>query len=670
MPNLIGSDLRSMVAGSVRRAGNDPPCVERPGTTANNEQKRQPEQRTVVGPGFVGRSPEATVQEHRNLGRCDSNEDVDEQRYRRQPRHEPEDEEEPATGFRVTGTWTESGITGGTPPALGGSPEVSETGVSVQLNSKENKAPSHPPELDVELGTVATFSGSLAGDVTGTQTATHVGRINGSLLGSLASATNGQALTFTGANWSPSSVVNSLTAGSGINVSSATGNPTVSVPNAGVSNSMLANPNVTVAAGTGLSGGGTVALGSTTTLNNTGVLSVGASAPLASSGGQSPTVSLSGMVPVANGGTGASDAATARSNLGAAASGANTDIVSLKGASDGSWNTAVGGSALAANTTGYYNTATGEAALYFNTTGTGNTATGTQALYLNTTGTANTAAGYQALDANTTGTGNTAAGYYALPGNTTGHSNTATGAQALYANTTGYNNTAEGFDALYSNTTGSNNIALGFGAGANLTTGNNTIDIGNLGVAAEANTIRIGNTQTATYIAGISGATSSSGVAVYVNSSGQLGTTTSSARFKEDIEDMGDRTNGILKLRPVRFRYKKDIDPSGLEQYGLVAEEVAKVYPDLVVYDQNGEPQTVRYHFVNAMLLNEVQKQARRIAAQEREINALREQVRQTAEQARQIEALTARLEQLETTVSRQGHAPAVEARLDPEQGY
>jgi hypothetical protein len=204
-----------------------------------------------------------------------------------------------------------------------------------------------------------------------------------------------------------------------------------------------------------------------------------------------------------------------------------------------------------------------------------------------------------------------------------------------------------------------------------LTTGSNNIDIYDGGVADESNTIRIGTvgTQTATYIAGISGATSSSGVAVYVNSNGQLGTTTSSARFKEDIRDMGDSTNGLMKLRPVRFRYKKDIDLSSLEEYGLVAEEVAKVYPDLVVYDKKGQPQTVRYHFVNAMLLNEVQKQAREIDAQRQQITeqahemtTLREQVQQATTQAQQIEALTARLVQLEATVSSQGHTPAQQA--------
>jgi len=198
-----------------------------------------------------------------------------------------------------------------------------------------------------------------------------------------------------------------------------------------------------------------------------------------------------------------------------------------------------------------------------------------------------------------------------------------------------------------------------------------------MGVKGESYTLRIGTPyhcvlqspvpphiclvwegQQQAFIAGISGATSGSGVAVYVNASGQLGTTTSSLRFKTDIQDMGDASSGLMHLRPVRFRYKPEVDPSGLEQYGLVAEEVARAYPDLVTYDDEGRPQSVRYHFVNAMLLNEVQKQAGQLAAQKAQITQLAEQTRQVVEQARQIEALTARLTQLESALAAI-HGPA-----------
>jgi hypothetical protein len=373
-------------------------------------------------------------------------------------------------------------------------------GVAAQFDSKESTTTSHYAQLDITLATVTNFGGSLNGDVTGTQTATHVGKINGSLLGSLAGATNGQALTFGGSNWSPSSVVNSVTAGSGVSVSGSTGNVTLSVPASGVSNSMLANSGVTVTAGSGLSGGGGVALGGSTTLTNSGVLSVGASAPLSSSGGQNPSVSLSGTVPVANGGTGASTASAARGNLGAAASGANSDIISLSGASDPNGNTAVGSGAMILNTTGFSNTAVGNLALWHNT------AMGKYALQWNYTGNDNTAVGLSALDSNTA-SGNTAVGEAASQVNQTGSGNTAVGMSALQFNT------------------GSNNIGVGQGASSALTTGNGNIDIGNGGVTAEANTIRIGTagTQTTTYIAGINGSTvNGSGVAVDAN--GRLGT--------------------------------------------------------------------------------------------------------------------------------------------------
>ena len=221
-------------------------------------------------------------------------------------------------------------------------------------------------------------------------------------------------------------------------------------------------------------------------------------------------------------------------------------------------------------------------------TGSFNTANGVQALYSISTGGSNTASGFAALFGNTTGSFNAANGANALQNNTTGGGNVANGGFALFSNTSGINNVAEGFDALFNNTTGNSNIAIGPGAGGSLTTGSNNIDIGNQGVAAETNTIRIGTqgTQTATFIAGISGTPLGAGVAVRVNANGQLGSVASSARFKQDIQPMDKASEAILALKPVMFRYKKELDPDGISQFGLVAEEVEKVNPDLVVRDE------------------------------------------------------------------------------------
>jgi Chaperone of endosialidase len=290
----------------------------------------------------------------------------------------------------------------------------------------------------------------------------------------------------------------------------------------------------------------------------------------------------------------------------------------------GSQNTANGFQALFSNTIGNSNTATGWEALTFNTTGNNNTATGTGSLQFNITGTENTATGVDALFSNTTGTNNTASGAFALSSDTTGSDNTATGEEALEANTTGHDNTANGTNALLSNITGSSNIAIGSSAGLNLTTGSNNIDIGNAGVAAEANTIRIGTqgTQTKTFIAGVSG-TAVAGSAVTVNSNGQIGVAPSSVRFKEKIQPMDKTSEVILELHPVTFRYKHELDPAGIPQFGLVAEEVEKVDPDLVARDKDGKPYTVRYEAVNAMLLNEFLKARRQIDAQQKQIDAL-----------------------------------------------
>ena len=292
-------------------------------------------------------------------------------------------------------------------------------------------------------------------------------------------------------------------------------------------------------------------------------------------------------------------------------------VYSLTANTGGYDNTAQGAFALQANTIGGANTAQGAFALQANTTGAGNTADGSVALNANTIGYNNTAVGSEALRFNTTGIANTGLGADALQFNTTGSSNTAVSC-ALNNNTTGSVNTAIGVSALGSNTTGDYNIAVGFFSGGNLTTGSNNIDIGNGGVAGESGVIRIGTrrTHTKTFIAGISKATVAGGVGVVINTNGQLGTITSSACYKEAIKPMDKASESLLGLKPVTFRYKKELDPEAIPQFGLVAEQVAKVDPDLVARDEQGKPYTVRYEAVNAMLLNEFLKEHRKVEAQ------------------------------------------------------
>jgi Chaperone of endosialidase len=332
----------------------------------------------------------------------------------------------------------------------------------------------------------------------------------------------------------------------------------------------------------------------------------------------------------------------------------------------GAGNTATGARALLSNTTGRFNSAYGSQALRDNTTGDSNTADGSGALSDNTTGVFNTATGALALNGNTEGVENTANGAFALLENTTGFDNTATGVGALSSNTEGFFNTAAGVDALannttgtrntafgrlalYNNTSGSRNIALGNFAGFNLVTGDNNIDIANDGVAAESGTIRIGTqgTQTKTFIAGISGA-GVTGVAVKVNAAGQLGTAPSAARFKDGIKPMDKASEAILALKPVTFRYKKELDAEGLPQFGLVAEDVEKVNPFLVVRDKEGKPYTVHYEAVNAMLLNEFLKEHRVVQEQKTAIAQLKKELQATAvHQQKQIEALTTGLQKV-----------------------
>jgi hypothetical protein len=307
-------------------------------------------------------------------------------------------------------------------------------------------------------------------------------------------------------------------------------------------------------------------------------------------------------------------------------------------------NTFLGDDALVNNTNGLGNTATGGNALLSNTVGLDNTANGFDALLSNTAGLDNTATGVIALLNNTTGSVNTATGVVALQSNTTGDDNTATGGNTLEFNTTGDANTANGYLALFNNTTGSNNIALGYGAGQNLTTGNSNIDIGNLGVAGESRTIRIGTkgTHGHTAIAGISGVTVAAGVGVIIDTSGHLGTVVSSEHFKDNIKPMDKTSEAILSLKPVTFRYKKALDPKGISQFGLVAEEVEKVNPDLVARNEQGKPYTVRYDAVNAMLLNEFLKEHGKVEQLEATVANL---VTTVKEQASEMQKVRAQLE-------------------------
>ena len=286
----------------------------------------------------------------------------------------------------------------------------------------------------------------------------------------------------------------------------------------------------------------------------------------------------------------------------------------------------------------------------------------------------NTAIGAGTLASNTNGSGNTASGSGALEANTTGDDNTADGLGALMSNTTGSNNTASGLGALYGNTTGSNNIAIGFAAGISAPAGNsNSIYIGNEGSDGGNNgTIQIGTQgiQTGgTYIAGIYGATASGGADVYINSNGQLGTMPSSGRFKEQITDMGNSSSKLFQLRPVNFFYRPEYDDgSQLPQYGLIAEEVAKVYPEMVAYGNDGRILTVKYQLLAPMLLNEVQKQhaeIERLSGKLDQKNLEAEEQNQRAQQQDEaIQQLQTQLASLEALLSK---APTTATARQPQ---
>jgi hypothetical protein len=342
---------------------------------------------------------------------------------------------------------------------------------------------------------------------------------------------------------------------------------------------------------------------------------------------------------------------------------------------DANANTADGFEALYSNTFGHFNTAIGSQALYHNRggaddldLGADNTAVGYQSLYSNTFGFENTAVGYQALFSNVGGrsgprpfgVANTALGYQALQNNISGAYNTALGDQALFhntvdgntavgqgalfQNTTGFENVALGAGALAQMTTGNFNVALGSQAGGSLETGDNNIYIGSLaGAFSESATIRIGDAQTSTFIAGIYG-NEFLGSNVVVKSDGQLGVGViiSSARFKDEIKPMDKASEAILALKPVTFRYKKEVDPKGIPQFGLVAEEVENVNPALITRDRHGKPYTVRYEAVNAMLLNEFLKEHQKVQKLEAALKTVNERLK---EQDAKIDKVNAKVE-------------------------
>jgi hypothetical protein len=337
-----------------------------------------------------------------------------------------------------------------------------------------------------------------------------------------------------------------------------------------------------------------------------------------------------------------------------------TGAAALLSNTTGPDNTANGAFALFSNTTGGFNTANGDRALYSNTGGAQNTATGLSALQSNTSGSSNTAHGAYALINNTTANDNTANGMFALFSNTIGNENTATGSQALFSNTIGNDNVANGFQALSSNTE-SNNTAIGASALFANTTGfqntangfqalrNNTEGIGNTAIGASAgiSVTGSGNVCIGVNVFGDAGASNTtwirnvydsvaSGRAVYVDSDGKIGTLASSRRYKEEIKPIKQASEALYRLKPVSFRYKKEVDRSHALSFGLIAEEVANVDPDLVTPDRDGKPETVRYEAVNAMLLNEFLKEHRNVESLKNDFQA------SVAQQQKEIVALTA----------------------------
>jgi hypothetical protein len=332
-----------------------------------------------------------------------------------------------------------------------------------------------------------------------------------------------------------------------------------------------------------------------------------------------------------------------------------TGAAALLSNTTGSSNTANGSRTLLSNTTGNSNTATGVFALLHNTTGNFNTANGGDALDSNTTGSFNTASGFDALLNNTIGTFNTAGGYQALYFNTEGRESTATGYQALYFNTTGIDNTASGYGALFSNTEGSNNTALGFGAGSNVTTANHVIAIGALGANVSDSCFIDNIYSNVQPVVGIDPDY------VTVTSTGRLGRANiSSRRYKHDIKPMAKTSEALFGLKPASFRYNKEYDATQTLAFGLIAEEVAEVYPALVGRNARGQPESVRYDQINAMLLNEFLKEHEKVEKQQAAItrlesNAAKHEVTIT-ELKKDMGALTAQLKERATQIRKVSH--------------
>jgi len=574
-------------------------------------------------------------------------------------------------------------------------------------NAGQNFASNESNNIEIGSLGVKGDSGVIRIGTAGTHTAAYIAGItgvspSGSPLPVVINA-NGQLGTGTLAT----GTITGVTAGTGLSGGGTSGNVSLGIAAGGVTNSMLASPSLTVTAGTGLTGGGAVALGGSTNLSlasrscGTGTVLQGlpltcvAVAGLTANTFTAAQNISSGDVSISSGNldlaqnTGATAGAITMGGtpfISACCSvsqqstfvGLNAGNFTLTGNyntatgynaltqnTSGYSNDAHGASALAANTTGYANIAIGACTLCNNTTGNentavgqgsmlsnisggGNTVIGQGALYYNTIGNYNTALGWQALALNTTGNYNVASGADTLYSNTTGSGNTVTGERSFYSNSTGSNNTVSGFSAGFYLTSGSSNIMLGYQAGNNFTSSeSNNIDIGNQGVAGESGVTRIGTNgaQTAAYMSGIFGVTVSGGSTMLINSNGQLGTILSSRRFKEDIRDMGAASDGLLRLRPVTFRYKKPLDDGTKPvQYGLIAEEVAEVYPDMVARNKDGQIETVQYYKLDAMLLNELQKLSKAHAADQAEIARLESQV---AEQAKQGQEQQAAMKQL-----------------------
>src|SRR5882724_7548119 len=333
--------------------------------------------------------------------------------------------------------------------------------------------------------------------------------------------------------------------------------------------------------------------------------------------------------------------------------------------SSGINNTACGGFALFTNSTGEFNNAVGASSLLLNVDGDSNNALGESALFANVNGSANTAIGDVALatngeDGNLDANANVAVGAGALFSNLSGDSNNAVGFNSLGANFDGLFNNAVGFDAMADNVSGAGNVAVGDSAGAGVE-GDFNIYIGAFAgpapspaPVAESETIRIGDVfNVACFIGGIRYQTASGGVAVFIDGNGKLGTVTSSARFKDEIKPMDKASESVLALKPVTFRYKHELDPDGIPQFGLVAEQVEQVNPDLVVHDRDGKVSTVRYEAVNAMLLNEFLKEHQKVEKLECTVAMQEKDFKATiAQQQKQIEALTATVQKVRDQVA------------------